>query len=92
MLEQEIELKAEEEQRALEAKVQYETEKENAVARAIENERKDRDEFVENQIKLIVQKLEHQARLDLDKELLQQEKVLQVSMLWETNKLSLNQC
>ena len=92
MLEQEIELKAEEEQRALEAKVQYETEKENAVTRAIENERKDRDEFVENQIKLIVQKLEHQARLDLDKELLQQEKVLQVSMLWETNKLSLNQC
>ena len=78
MLEQKKKQAAEEEERALDAKLKYEKEKENAVKQAIESERKDRDEYVENQIRIIVRKLKEQAKMDLENELLLQEEILQV--------------
>ena len=87
MFQQKVRLEAEEEERALDAKKQYEIEKENAVQMAIEKERKERDEFVDNQIKIIMQKLKEQARMDLDKELALQEKILQVFVMRENKHL-----
>ena len=85
MLEQKKKQAAEEEERALHAKLKYEKEKENAVRQAIESERKDRDEYVENQIRIIVKKLKEQARMDLENELILQEEILQVFMFTKIN-------
>ena len=85
MLEQKKKQAAEEEERALDAKLKYEKEKENAVKQAIESERKDRDEYVENQIRIIVRKLKEQAKMDLENELILQEEILQVFIFTTIN-------
>ena len=78
MVEQKRRLKAEEEQRALQAQKKHELEKEEAVKQAIEKEQRERDEFVQNEIKAIIKKLKEESLIELKKELIKQEQVLQV--------------